>query len=282
LKAKLLDGIVVASSIKSDLKKKVKELKMCGIDPCLSTILVGDDVGSATYIRNKHKAASEVGITALDYRFSNDLKEVELIELINSLNKNDKVHGILVQLPLPHHINESNIIECIKPSKDVDGLTPYNSGRLLNGTPLLMPCTPTGIMEILNYYALDVSGLDAIVVNRSNLVGKPLTFLLLERNATVTICHSQTKGLANKLRSADIVISAVGKRSEFVIDGSMIRVGSIIIDVGVSRSGGRLLGDIDFDSVEDKAAWITPVPGGVGPMTIAMLLKNTVSAVSLT
>jgi len=272
----------VASDIKAYVANRVGELQSQGIHPCLSTVLVGDDMASATYVKNKHKAAADVGIISSDYRLSKDSEEVELLKLIRSLNSDDKVHGILVQLPLPHHINVFKVIDSIKPEKDVDGLTAYNAGMLMNGRAVLKPCTPSGIMELFTIYGIEITGMDVAVVNRSNLVGRPLMSLLLEKNATVTICHSKSKDLITKLRNADIIISAVGNRNEFVIDASMVKQGSIVIDVGISRQKGKLVGDVDFNSVIEKAKWLTPVPGGVGPLTVAMLLKNTVSAVSLT
>jgi methylenetetrahydrofolate dehydrogenase (NADP+)/methenyltetrahydrofolate cyclohydrolase len=282
LKGNILNGIPVASDIKAYVANRVGELQSQGIHPCLSTVLVGDDMASATYVKNKHKAAADVGIISLDYRLSKDSEEAELLKLIRSLNSDDKVHGILVQLPLPHQINVSKVIESIKPEKDVDGLTAYNAGMLMKGRAVLKPCTPSGVMELFTFYGIEITGLDVAVVNRSNLVGIPLLFLLLEKNATVTICHSKSKDLVTKLRNADIIISAVGNRNEFVIDASMVKQGSIVIDVGISRQNGKLVGDVDFNSVIEKARWLTPVPGGVGPLTIAMLLKNTISAVSLT
>lgn len=272
----------MASDIKAQVANRVEELQSQGIHPCLSTVLVGDDMASATYVKNKHKAAADVGIISLDYRLSKDSEDAELLKLIRSLNSDDKVHGILVQLPLPHQINVSKVIDSIKPEKDVDGLTAYNAGMLMNGRAVLKPCTPSGVMELFTFYGIEITGLDVAVVNRSNLVGIPLLFLLLEKNATVTICHSKSKDLVTKLRNADIIISAVGNRNQFVIDASMVKQGSIVIDVGISRQKGKLVGDVDFNSVIEKAKWLTPVPGGVGPLTIAMLLKNTISAVSLT
>ena len=272
----------MASDIKAYVANRVRELQSQGIHPCLSTVLVGDDMASATYVKNKHKAAADVGIISLDYRLSKDSEEAELLKLIRSLNSDDKVHGILVQLPLPHQINVSKVIDSIKPEKDVDGLTAYNGGMLMKGRAVLKPCTPSGVMELFTFYGIEITGLDVAVVNRSNLVGIPLLFLLLEKNATVTICHSKSKDLVTKLRNADIIISAVGNRNQFVIDASMVKQGSIVIDVGISRQKGKIVGDVDFNSVIEKARWLTPVPGGVGPMTIAMLLRNTISAVSLT
>jgi methylenetetrahydrofolate dehydrogenase (NADP+)/methenyltetrahydrofolate cyclohydrolase len=200
---------------------------------------------------------------------------------VQLLNNDPAVHGVLVQLPLPKHINEFAIINTLSPLKDVDGLTPYNAGMLQNGMALLKPCTPSGVMELLDYYKIDVSGMDAVIVNRSNLVGKPLTFMLLEKDATVTVCHSMTKGLNEKLRNADLVVTAVGNRQRFTLTADMVKEGAVVIDVGTARLSGKLAGDADFDSVREKASWITPVPGGVGLMTRAMLLKNTVAAASI-
>jgi methylenetetrahydrofolate dehydrogenase (NADP+)/methenyltetrahydrofolate cyclohydrolase len=196
------------------------------------------------------------------------------------LNEDEKIHGILVQLPLPSNIDKFAITNTINPAKDVDGLTPFNAGLLLSGSAYLKPCTPAGIIQMLEFYNIDVSGMDAIIVNRSNLVGKPLAMLLLERNATVTICHSKTKDLKGKLRQADVVITAVGNREIFTLTSDMIKPGAIVIDVGISRDERKITGDVDFEGVRKKASWITPVPGGVGPMTVSMLLKNTVSAAS--
>lgn len=279
--ARIIDGKVVAEDVKARVKKAVDELKASRVQPCLATVLVGDDPASATYVGSKQKDANEVGILTRDHRLAATFKQSELVELVHLLNNDPAVHGILVQLPLPSHIDEIEIINVLSPLKDVDGLTPYNAGMLQNGTALLKPCTPSGVIELLDYYKIDVSGMDAVIVNRSNLVGKPLAFLLLERNATVTVCHSKTKDLDKKLRNADLVVTAVGNRQRFTLTADMIKEGAVIIDVGTARVGGKLTGDADFDSVKQKASWITPVPGGVGLMTRAMLLKNTVSAASI-
>ena len=279
--ARIIDGKVVAEDVKARVKKAVDELKASRVQPCLATVLVGDDPASATYVGSKQKDAKEVGILTRDHRLAATFKQSELVELVQLLNKDPAVHGILVQLPLPSHIDEIEIINVLSPLKDVDGLTPYNAGMLQNGMALLKPCTPSGVIELLDYYKIDVSGMDAVIVNRSNLVGKPLTFLLLERNTTVTVCHSKTKDLDKKLRNADLVVTAVGNRQHFTLTADMIKEGAIIIDVGTASVGGKLTGDADFDSVKQKASWITPVPGGVGLMTRAMLLKNTVSAASI-
>jgi methylenetetrahydrofolate dehydrogenase (NADP+)/methenyltetrahydrofolate cyclohydrolase len=281
LVARIIDGKVVSEDVKARVKKAVDELKASRVQPCLATVLVGEDPASATYVGSKQKDANEVGILTRDYRLAATFKQSELVELVQLLNNDPAVHGILVQLPLPSHIDQIEIINVLSPLKDVDGLTPYNAGMLQNGTALLKPCTPSGVIELLDYYKIDVSGMDAVIVNRSNLVGKPLAFLLLERNATVTVCHSKTKDLDKKLRNADLVVTAVGNRQRFTLTADMIKEGAVIIDIGTARVGGKLTGDVDFDSVKQKASWITPVPGGVGLMTRAMLLKNTVSAASI-
>jgi methylenetetrahydrofolate dehydrogenase (NADP+)/methenyltetrahydrofolate cyclohydrolase len=268
----------VSADVKSRVRKAVQELKAMGVEPCLATVLVGDDPASATYIESKHKDAKEVGIVTRDHRLAAAFKQNELRELVQLLNSDPEVHGILVQLPLPSHIDEFDILSSLSPLKDVDGLTPYNVGMLQTGMAALKPCTPSGIMELLDYYKIDVAGMDVVIVNRSNLVGKPILILLLERDATVTICHSKTKDLNDKLRTADLIVTAVGNRQRFTLTANMIKEGVVVIDVGITRFNGRLTGDLDFDSVKQKASWITPVPGGVGLMTRAMLLKNTVTA----
>ena len=279
--ARIIDGKVVSAHVKARVKKAVGELKESGIQPCLATVLIGEDPASATYVGSKQSDAKEVGIATRDHRLAATFKQDELVELVQLLNKDHEVHGILVQLPLPKQINELEIMAALSPLKDVDGLTPYNSGMLQSGMGLLKPCTPSGIMELLDYYKIDVASMDAVIVNRSNLVGKPLALLLLEEDATVTICHSKTRGLNEKLRNADLVVTAVGNRQRFTLNADMIKEGSIIIDVGTSRHDGKLAGDADFESVKQKASWVTPVPGGVGLMTRAMLLKNTVTAASI-
>lgn len=280
--ARIIDGKVVSADIKSRVMMAVRELKAVGVQPCLATVLVGEDPASATYVESKHKDAKEVGIITRDHRLAATFKQNELVELVQLLNNDPEVHGILVQLPLPSHIHEFDILTSLNPLKDVDGLTPYNIGMLQSGNAALKPCTPSGIMELLDYYKIDVSGMDVVVVNRSNLVGKPLLTLMLERDATVTICHSKTKDLNEKLRRADLVVTAVGNRQRFTLMANMVKEDVVIIDVGIARLNGRLTGDLDFESVKQKASWITPVPGGVGLMTRAMLLKNTVTAASLT
>jgi methylenetetrahydrofolate dehydrogenase (NADP+)/methenyltetrahydrofolate cyclohydrolase len=281
LVAQIISGLVVAQAVKERVKKAIEELKSSGITPCLATVLVGDDPASATYVNNKQRTAKELGISTRDHRLAATFKQHELLELVQLLNNDADVHGILVQLPLPKHIDEFAIINTINPLKDVDGLTPYNAGMLQNGMALLKPCTPSGVMELFDYYQISLEGKDVAIINRSNLVGKPLVFMLLERNATVTVCHSKTRDLPTRLRHADVIITAVGNRERFTLTADMVKEGAVVVDVATSRINGKLAGDTDFEAVKQKTSWITPVPGGVGPMTIAMLMKNTVSAASV-
>ena len=276
----IISGVEVSTKLKTELIQKVELLKKKGIDPCLATILVGDDQPSAIYIRNKHKACSDLGIKTKDNTMPSAIEEEKLIELINSLNNDPSVHGILLQLPLPSHIDQFEVINKIKPTKDVDGLTYQNAGLLLNKKSSLIPCTPLGVMELFNYYKIELKGKDIIIINRSILVGKPLFLLLLEKDATVTICHSKTRNLEEKLRRADIIITAVGNRKLFTLKREHVKENVVIIDIGISRENGKIIGDTDFNRVAPKASWITPVPGGVGPMTITMLLNNTIKAAS--
>lgn len=276
----IISGVEVSTKLKTELIQKVELLKKKGIDPCLATILVGDDQPSAIYIRNKHKACSELGIKTKDNTMPSSIEEEKLIELINSLNNDPSVHGILLQLPLPSHIDQFEVINKIKPTKDVDGLTYQNAGLLLNKKSSLIPCTPLGVMELFNYYKIELEGKDIVIINRSILVGKPLLLLLLEKDATVTICHSKTRNLEEKLRRADIIITAVGNRKLFTLKPEHVKEDVVIIDIGISRENGKIIGDTDFNRVAPKASWITPVPGGVGPMTITMLLNNTIKAAS--
>jgi methylenetetrahydrofolate dehydrogenase (NADP+)/methenyltetrahydrofolate cyclohydrolase len=270
----------VSQQIKQTIKKEVSVLKNKGIQPCLATILVGDNQASATYVKNKQIAANSVGILTKDIKLSDNIKQHELVNIINELNHDKNVHGILIQIPLPHQI-ETSITNMVNHQKDVDGLTSYNLGLLLEGTPKLIPCTPLGILELLDFYNIDVNGMDVAIINRSNLVGKPLSILLMNRDATVTIFHSKSKNLEDRLRNFDCIITAVGNRKNFTLRSNMVKEGAVIFDVGISRTNGKIQGDVDFESVSEKAAYITPVPGGVGPMTVTMLLKNTVLATSL-
>jgi len=276
-----IDGIEVSKAVKERVKKAVEELKKQGIEPCLATILVGDNPASATYVRNKHKACEQVGILTKDLKPSATISQSEINETIDSLNKDDSIHGILVQLPLPQQLDKFETTSRISPIKDVDGLTPHNMGLLTMGKAILKTCTPSGIMEMFDYYNIDLSGKNVVLINRSNLIGKPLYHLLLEKNATVITCHSKTKNLKEISKSADIVITAVGDRTKFVLTADMIKDGAVVIDVAISTNEGKLVGDTDFEEIIKKASYASPVPGGVGPMTVAMLLKNTVTAASL-
>jgi len=281
LTGKKIDGLEVARSVKERVKKAVDELKIQGIEPCLATILVGDNQASATYVKNKHKACAEVGILNKDHKPSASISQNEMNDLIDSLNNDRAVHGILVQLPLPEHLDEFTTTSRIFPIKDVDGLTPHNVGLLSIGKAVLKACTPSGIMEMFDYYNIDLSGKNVVIINRSNLIGKPLYHMLLEKNATVITCHSKTKNLKEICQIADIVISAVGDRAKFVLTPEMIKKDAIVIDVAISHHDGKLVGDADYEKIIEKASYVTPVPGGVGPMTVAMLLKNTITAASL-
>jgi methylenetetrahydrofolate dehydrogenase (NADP+) / methenyltetrahydrofolate cyclohydrolase len=278
LTAKIIDGLAVSNHIKNDLKNEISELRTKGVIPCLATILIGSDPPSLVYINNKQKAANSIGIRTLDYRLDTAVSQTELIRLIEKLNLDSTVHGILIQLPLPEHLDKYHVINMVDPMKDVDGLTSINSGLLLNNKTNLIPCTPLGIMELFRFYKIQLDGANVLIINRSNLVGKPLASLLLSKNSTVTISHSHTNNLKFFSQNADIVITAVGNRNSFVLTPDMVNNGAIIIDVGTNRVDGKLCGDVDFERVRKKASYITPVPGGVGPMTICMLLRNTVEA----
>jgi methylenetetrahydrofolate dehydrogenase (NADP+)/methenyltetrahydrofolate cyclohydrolase len=281
LTAKILDGLLVSQSIKNKLTDEILKLNKSDVYPCLATILVGNDPASISYINNKQKTAKSVGIKTLDYRLNENTSHDDLSGLIDKLNKDNDVHGILIQLPLQKHLDKFVILNLVDPNKDVDGLTFLNSGLLLNNRSKLIPCTPLGVMTLFDYYNIDLDGSTVSIINRSNLVGKPLSSLLLERNSTVNICHSHTKDLVKHLQYSDIVITAVGNRTKFKLTKNMVKENSIIVDIGTSRVHGKLLGDVDFDDVKEKASYITPVPGGVGPMTIAMLLRNTVQAAKI-
>ncbi|KAF6250178.1 bifunctional 5,10-methylenetetrahydrofolate dehydrogenase/5,10-methenyltetrahydrofolate cyclohydrolase [Marine Group I thaumarchaeote] len=276
-----IDGIVIAQLVKDRVKKAVEELKTQGITPCLATILIGNDPASATYVRNKHKACEEVGIITKDHKLDVNTTQIQLNNIIENLNKDSAVHGILIQLPLPKQLDEFVTISRISPLKDVDGLTPHNTGLLAMKKAVLVACTPLGIMEMFDYHGIDLDGKNIVLINRSNLVGKPLYHLLLEKNATVLTCHSRTKNLTELCQSADVIITAVGDRSKFTLTPEMIKEGAVVIDVAISRIQEKLVGDSDFEQIIQKASFVTPVPGGVGPMTVAMLLKNTITAASL-
>jgi len=272
--AKIIDGKAISAAIRAEIKE---EIAGSGIKPGLAVILVGNDPASAVYVRNKKKACEEVGIYSESYELPAATTQDELLTLIDKLNKKDDIHGILVQLPLPKHIDENAVILAIDPSKDVDAFHPYNVGRIMTGDYAYLPCTPAGVMMLLERSGISVSGKKCVVVGRSNIVGKPQAMLLLHANGTVTICHSRTTDLAKECREADILVVAIGK-ADF-ITGDMVKDGVVVIDVGMNRrEDGKLTGDVDFASVEPKASYITPVPGGVGPMTITTLMKNTLTA----
>ncbi|MGM9524740.1 MAG: bifunctional methylenetetrahydrofolate dehydrogenase/methenyltetrahydrofolate cyclohydrolase FolD [Peptococcaceae bacterium] len=274
---KLIDGKQLAQKRREEIRQTVEQLKSRGIVPGLAVILVGEDPASQVYVRNKEKACQEVGFHSEVYRLPETTSQEELLQLIDDLNRNDAIHGLLVQLPVPAHIDEKAVIHAISPKKDVDGFLPQNLGSLLIGEPAFEPCTPKGCIDLIKQTGVDIAGKKAVVVGRSNIVGKPVAMMLLRENATVTICHSKTKNLKEELLSADIVVAAVGK-SNF-ITGDMIKDGAIVIDVGMNRlENGKLTGDVDRASLEGRDCWLTPVPGGVGPMTITMLMKNTLES----
>ena len=276
-----IDGIEVSNAVKEILKNAVEKLNSEDVIPCLATVLVGDDPASTTYVKNKHNACEKIGIKTKDHKLPADTTQKELDKIIDMLNNDNEVHGILVQLPLPKQLNEFATVCRISPIKDVDGLTPQNVGLLSIGKSILKPCTPSGIMEMFYYYKINLEGKNVVMINRSNLIGKPLYHLLLQNNATVITCHSKTKNLGVYCKNADIIITAVGDREKFKLTSEMIKQDAIVIDVAISRYDGKLVGDTDYDDMIKKASWVTPVPGGVGPMTVAMLLKNTVTATSL-
>ncbi len=285
MSAVIIDGFEIARKVREDVAEKTRALKLKGITPCLSVVLVGEDPASVSYVTGKAKALAEVGMTDKSIRLSADTGEQELLEIIHALNKDPCVHGILVQLPLPKHIDEAKVIMAIDPEKDVDGFHPISVGNMLIGRKSFLPCTPHGVLFLLKTMGIETKGAHAVVVGRSNIVGKPVAVLLArkEYNATVTICHTGTRDLAGFTRQADILIAAAGKQNTITAD--MVSEGAVVIDVGVNRipdaskkSGFRLVGDVDFEEVKEKASFITPVPRGVGPMTIAMLMQNTLEA----
>lgn len=279
--AEIIDGKLVSKKVREELTKDIEAFKATsGKAPGLAVIVVGDDPASAVYVRNKHKACLDVGITSYQIEYPGDTSEDELLAKIDELNRNPDVNGILVQLPLPKHINEDNVINAISPFKDVDAFHPENVGKIMIGKYEFLPCTPAGIVELLKHYNVLVEGKKCVVVGRSNIVGKPMSLLLLERNGTVTVCHSRTKDLSSITKEADIVVVAIGRANFLTAD--MVKPGAVVIDVGINRMpDGKLCGDVKFDEVEKIASKITPVPGGVGPMTITMLLKNTLAAAKM-
>lgn len=276
----LISGKEVSQKVKDEIKSQTKLLKDKGISVKLAVIIVGDDPASHIYVKNKKKACEYVGFESLEYALDENTSEEELLELIDKLNKDKTVNGILCQLPLPKHIDEKKIIDSISPLKDVDAFHPVNVGKIMIGDYEFLPCTPAGIMRLIESTSYDVSGKDCVIIGRSNIVGKPMAMLMLHKNATVTICHSRTKNIEEKIKKADIVIAAVGIPK--FVKGDMVKDGALVIDVGINRtSDGKLCGDVDFDEVSKKASFITPVPGGVGPMTISMLMQNTLKAAKL-
>lgn len=273
----LIDGKAISAKVKEEVKNEAAQLTEKGVVPCLAVILVGDDKASQTYVNSKEKACKACGIRSLKYTLEANTSESALIDLIQSLNENDEVDGILVQLPLPKHIDENKILEKISCEKDVDGFHAVNVGRLVSGLDGFVPCTPCGIMRLFKEYDIEVSGKNAVVIGRSNIVGKPIANLLLNANATVTVTHSKTQNLAKITKDADIIVVAIGKPNFLKAD--MVKNGAVVIDVGINRlENNKLVGDADFENVANKCSFITPVPGGVGPMTIAMLLKNTIKS----
>lgn len=273
----LIDGKKISTEIKDELKVTVEELKKQGVETCLAVIQVGDDPASSIYVRNKKRACAYVGIESLSYELPEETTEDQLVKLIKELNENDNVHGILVQLPLPKHINADTIIRTISPDKDVDGFHPESVGRLCIGEPGFVSCTPAGIIQLLKRSGIEIEGKECVVVGRSNIVGKPMSILLLRENGTVTITHSRTKDLKEVTGRADILVVAIGKPKFITAD--YVKEGAVVIDVGMHRNEeNKLCGDVDFDDIKDKVSAITPVPGGVGPMTIAMLMYNCVEA----
>ncbi len=272
----IIDGKAISLRIREELKEKVSALKKRKISPCLAVIMIGDDPASAIYVRNKIKACEDTGIKSLSYHFDADVEEKQVEKLIDSLNGDDSVHGILVQVPLPRKFNEKALLARIDVSKDVDGFSAYNIGQLALGNDGFKSCTPYGVIKLLEYSNVDIAGKNAVVIGRSNTVGKPMALMLLEKNATVTICHSKTRDLKNITSNADILIAAIGKAHFVTAD--MVKEGAVVIDVGINKLDGKTVGDVCFDEVSKKASLITPVPGGVGPMTITMLLFNTLKS----
>lgn len=275
-----IDGKAIAAKVKAEAAKEVEALKEKGIEPGMAVVLVGEDPASKIYVNNKKKACAEVGIYSEEYLLSSETTQEELLSLVEKLNADPKIHGILVQSPLPKHLNEKLITEHIDPNKDVDAFHAYNVGKIMIGDFSFLPCTPAGVIELIHSTGVSIEGKNCVVIGRSNIVGKPMAMLLLHNNGTVTVCHSRTKGLADICREADILVAAVGRAK--LVTADMVKPGAVVIDVGMNRDeNGKLCGDVDYASVEPLASYITPVPGGVGPMTIAMLMKNAVNAAKI-
>jgi methylenetetrahydrofolate dehydrogenase (NADP+)/methenyltetrahydrofolate cyclohydrolase len=277
--ARILDGRALAAAVRASVKETVARLAARGVRPGLAVILAGDNPASAVYVRNKMRACEETGVRSEVHRYGGDVTERALLDRIAALNADPAVHGILVQLPLPGRINARRVLEAVSPSKDIDGFHLENLGALVAGQPKFVPCTPAGVMRLIEHAGVTLAGRHAVVIGRSNIVGKPLALLLLQKDATVTICHSKTMELQKLTREADILITAVGRPK--LVTAAMVKPGACVIDVGINRlADGALAGDVDFEAVKNVAGWITPVPGGVGPMTIALLLENCVRAAS--
>lgn len=277
---KIIDGKLISQQVKDRVKDEVAKLREKGIVPGLAVIIVGEDPASQIYVRNKERACEAVGIASFKYALSADTTQEELLNLVKKLNEDDRVNGILCQLPLPSHLDETAVINAIVPEKDVDAFHPQNVGKIMIGDYAFLPCTPAGVMELIRSTGTDIKGKECVVIGRSNIVGKPMAMLLLHESGTVTVCHSKTADLKSECLRADILVAAVGVPK--LITGDMIKEGAVVIDVGMNRDeNGKLCGDIDFESCKDKASYITPVPGGVGPMTIAELMQNTLTAAKL-
>lgn len=272
----IIDGKLVSAAVKERVANGVKELNKQGVDVCLAVILVGQDPASQIYVANKKKACEQLGIISKEFLLPENTTQEELLALVNKLNNDASVNGILCQLPLPKGLDEKAVINAINPNKDVDAFHPVNVGKIMIGDYDFLPCTPAGVMEMLAYYNIDVCGKECVVIGRSNIVGKPMSMLLLHKNGTVTTAHSRTQNLAEVTRRADILVAAVGIAN--FVKADMVKPGAVVIDVGMNRENGKLCGDVDFDAVSQKASFITPVPGGVGPMTIATLMQNTLTA----
>lgn len=278
--AKIINGKEISTNLRAQLKEEVAALSSQGISPSLAVIIVGENPASKVYVRNKKKACEEIGIRSFEFALPAETTETDLLKLIDELNARRDINGILVQLPLPSHLNEKAVIERISPLKDVDAFHEMNVGKIMTGNFEFLPCTPAGIIHLLDASNIEIAGKHCVVIGRSNIVGKPLAMLMLHRDATVTICHSKTQNLKDLCKSADILVAAVG-RANFVT-ADMVKPGAVVVDVGINRcEDGKLCGDVDFESVKDRASYITPVPGGVGPMTIAMLMQNTITAAKL-
>ncbi len=273
---KLIDGKIISAAVKERVKNEVAVLNKQGITTGLAVIIVGEDPASKVYVNNKKKACEALGIISEEYALPENTTQEELLDLINTLNNKPTINGILCQLPLPKHLDETEVINAISPEKDVDAFHPVNVGKIMQGDYDFVPCTPAGIMEMLAFEGIEIAGKTCVVIGRSNIVGKPMSMLLLHKNGTVTICHSKTQNLKEVCKNADILVAAVGRPNFVTAD--MVKDGAVVIDVGINRVDGKLVGDVNFNEVCDKASYITPVPGGVGPMTIAMLMQNTLTA----